>query len=61
MAKKLKEKETFGTITVDNFSPKKTDAWPDAINVNFYNVPWQAPVFRWHKIPQDIESQPQGA
>ena len=33
MAKKIKEKESFGTITVDNFSPKKTDAWPDAINV----------------------------
>jgi hypothetical protein len=33
MAKKIKEKASFGTVTVDNFSPKKTDAWPNAINV----------------------------
>ena len=28
-----KEKQSYGTIKVDNFSPARADGWPEAINV----------------------------
>jgi hypothetical protein len=29
----VKEKQSYGTVKVDNFSPSRADGWPEAINV----------------------------
>lgn len=29
----IKTKQTFGTVSIDNFSPQRADGWPPAINV----------------------------
>jgi len=34
MAKNIKKKASFGTASVDHFSPAPTDGWPKAINVH---------------------------
>ena len=34
MAKEIKTKKTFGTATIDHFSPSKEDEWPRAINIH---------------------------
>jgi hypothetical protein len=33
MAKAIKRKSSFGTVTVNHFSPPVADGWPKAINV----------------------------
>jgi len=34
MAKDIKTKKSFGTATIDHFSPAKQDEWPKAINMH---------------------------
>lgn len=33
MARALKTKESYGTVTIDNLSPQASESWPEAINV----------------------------
>ena len=33
MPNNIKTKKTFGTATIDHFSPAKQDEWPKAINI----------------------------
>lgn len=33
MAKEIKTKQSFGTVTVNRFSPERKDGWPTAINM----------------------------
>lgn len=33
MATAIKTKESYGTVTIDNFSPPAGDSWPEAINI----------------------------
>ena len=34
MAKDIKTKKSFGTATIDHFSPAKQEEWPKAINMH---------------------------
>ena len=34
MAKDIKTKKSFGTATIDHFSPAKEEEWPKAINMH---------------------------